>query len=189
MIIEAGYDLFQLFAPKLFRRRIERRRKGMWVIAMDKNLRELDMRKVSSRDSETVEDCIPKIAKTLNRSDLGQIVYYAFARLDTDLPSDMSCALEDQAEALAMAPELISFELLGNYVSDGRGVYSRGPRYSFRDYIGMEHLPRVAILPGPHSYPCECLACTQHDEMLRINRERHTGVSETARDRDESGTP
>ncbi|MCW4386316.1 hypothetical protein OH146_11085 [Salinibacterium sp. SYSU T00001] len=170
MIIEAGYDLLQLFAPKLFRRGRDRRRMGMWVITMDKNLRQLDMRKVSTRHMQSVEECIPRIADMLSNSELGEVAYYAFARLDTDLPVDLSCVLEHQHESLALAPELVEYKLLNNYLSNGRDLYSRGPRYSYRDYIGMEHLPRAAVLPGPHDYPCACLACTQHEELLRERR-------------------
>lgn len=70
MIIEAGYDLFELFAPKLFGKHGSKRRQGTWVIAMDENL-------------------------------------------------------------------------------------------------------RTASIPGPHEYPCSCLTCTEHQEMLQRNRERH----------------
>jgi hypothetical protein len=116
MIIEAGYDLFELFAPKLFGRRGSKTRRGTWVIAMDENLRNMHLTKVGGDASDAIENRIPKIVK---------------------------------------------------------GFYHDGPRYSFRDYVGYEHLPRTASILGPHEYPCDCLACTQHEEMLQRNRERH----------------
>lgn len=76
-----------------------------------------------------------------------------------------------------LASELIEHELLNVYFSNGKSLYIRGPRYSFRDYFGYEHLPRTVSLPGPHEYPCSCLACTQHDEMLRRNQERYEAAT------------
>jgi len=148
----------------------------MWVIALDKNLRQLYMKKIGGAASGPIEECIPRIAKALRWDKLGCVTYYAFARLDTDLPEEYSGAFERQEEVLRLAPELIAHELLGTYLSNGKDLYRSGPRYSFRDYLGMEHLPRTAILPGPHEYPCECLACTQHEEMLRANRERQRPI-------------
>lgn len=172
MIIEAGYDLFELFAPKLFAKRGPKRRQGTWVIAMDENLRNMHMTKVGGNASDAIENRIPKIVKALNKHSFRAVAYYALAHLDTGLPDDYSTEFDHLNETLQLAPELIEYECLGTYLTNGKGFFSSGPRYSFRDYVGYEHLPRTATVLGPHDYPCSCLACTQHEEMLQQNRER-----------------
>ena len=176
MIIEAGYDLFELFAPKLFAKRGPKRRLGTWVIAMDESLRNMHMTKVAGEASGAIEDRIPQIVEALNKRSLRPVTYYALAHLDTELHDDYDDAFEHFLETLRMAPELIEHELLGTYLSNGKSLYHSGPRYSFRDYVGYEHLPRTASIPGPHEYPCSCLACTQHEEMLQRNWERHNAA-------------
>ena len=173
MIIEAGYDLFELFAPKLFAKRGSKARRATWVVAMDENLRNMHMAKVGGDASGPIENHIHNVVKALNKRAVRDVAYYALAHLDTEFHDDYCNQFEHIEETLRLAPELIEHELLGLYVSNGKGLYSCGPRYSFRDYVGYEHLPRNAIIQGPHEMPCSCLACTQHEEMLRRNRERH----------------
>jgi hypothetical protein len=173
MIIEAGYDLFERFAPKLFAKHGSKRRLGTWVLAMEENLRNIHLTKAGGDASEAIENRIPKIVKALNKRSFCPVPYYALAHLDTDLHDDCDPEFEHLLEILQLAPELIEHELLGTYLSNGRSLYHSGPRYSFRDYVGYEHLPRTASILGPHEYPCACLACTQHEEMLQRNRERH----------------
>ncbi|MHB1173049.1 MAG: hypothetical protein ACYCZY_11295 [Lacisediminihabitans sp.] len=49
MIVEAGYDLLQLIQPELFAS--DESKRGLWMLAMDKNLRELFVRDVSDEFS------------------------------------------------------------------------------------------------------------------------------------------
>jgi hypothetical protein len=144
------------------------------VIAMDENLRNMHMTKVGGDASDAIENRIPKIVEALNKRSFRPVVYYALAHLDTELQDDYDNEFEHLLEILRMAPELIDHELLGTYLSNGKSLYHDGPRYSFRDYVGYEHLPRTASIPGPHEYPCSCPACTQHEEMLQRNWERHS---------------
>ncbi len=177
MIIEAGYDLFELFAPKLFAKPHAKGGNGTWVLALDENLRNQHMAKVGGDASDAIENRIPKFVKALNKRALRPVTYYAVAHLDTELHGGYSEPFEHFSETLRLAPELIEHELLSIYFSNGKSIYSDGPRYSFRDYFGYEYLPRNATIPGPHEYPCACLACTQHDEMLRRNRERYEATT------------
>jgi len=177
MIIEAGYDLFELFAPMLFVKHRSKAKRGTWVLAMDESLRNLHTTKVGGDASEAIENRIPNIVTALNKRALCPVAYYAVAHLDTQLSHDYSEPFEHFAETLRLAPELIQHELLSIYFSNGKSLYRDGPRYSFRDYIGYEHLPRTATIPGPHECSCSCLACTQHEEMLQRNRERHRAAT------------
>ncbi len=176
MIIEAGYDLFQLFAPHLFPKKRKPGRKAMWVIAMDDQLRQLYVKKVKGDAGATMESRVCDIADSLAGHFPTPTAYFAVGCLDTDLRGDYGAEFERQYDTLRSAPELIEHEFIGNYLSNGKSLYSSAPRYSFRDYVGLEHLPRVAILPGPHEYPCECLACVQFEEKLRANWERHAAL-------------
>lgn len=173
MIIEAGYDLFELFAPRLFAQCGSSARRGTWVLAMDENLRNLHLKKVGGDSSAPIEDRIPRIVKSLTKGSLRPVVYYAVAHLDTGLRDDYSSQFHQFDETLRLAPELIEHELLCTYFSNGKDLYSSGPRYSFRDYVGLEHLPRTATVLGPHKFPCSCPACTQFEAMLKRNRARH----------------
>lgn len=182
MIIEAGYDLLQLFSPDLFPKRKMPGRRALWVIAMDEDLRLLYSKKVKGDANLPIEERACEIADALADESPWRVAYFAVACLDTDLCGNYSSEFERQVEMLRSAPELIEHELIGHYLSDGKGLYSSAPRYSFRDYLGLEHLPRVAILPGPHEYPCDCLACVQFEDKLRLNRERHAALESEEKD-------
>ena len=144
---------------------------------MDENLRYQGMKTVSGDASGAIESRIPKIVKALNKRAIRRVAYYALAHLDTELHDDYSDQFEQLEETLRLAPELIEHELLGLYLSNGQGFYNSGPRYSFRDYVGYEHLPRNAIIAGPHEIPCTCVACKQRDEMLRRNWDRNNAAT------------
>ncbi|MBX3091203.1 MAG: hypothetical protein KF801_01690 [Cryobacterium sp.] len=183
MIIEAGYDLLELFAPKLFAKHGSKRRTNTWVIAMDENLRHLHLTKVGGDASSPIEERIPQIVKALNKSKLRPVVYYALAHLDTELHGDYEAEFDHLNEILELAPELIEYECLGTYLTNGKGFFSSGPRYSFRDYIGYEHLPRTATVLGPHERPCTCLACT-HNTTKCSNETVKDTASPTPRNRE-----
>ena len=170
MIIEAGYDILELFAPKVFKRQT-RDRRGMWVLALDENLRNLYVAKVGGKDRD-VEDRLHAIAKALDGRDLHTVAYWAAAILDTNFSGDLETKFHHVDSTLREAALLADRYYLGCYVSDGKELYGNTPQYSFRDYLGLEHLPRAAVCAGPHEFPCECLACTQFEERLRRNRER-----------------
>ncbi|MBB5633738.1 hypothetical protein BKA04_001961 [Cryobacterium mesophilum] len=61
MIIEAGYDLFELFAPKIFAKPRAKGRHGTWVLALDENLRNQHLTKVGGDASDVIENRIHKV--------------------------------------------------------------------------------------------------------------------------------
>ena len=176
MIIEAGYDILELFAPKLFKRRA-RNRRGMWVLALDENLRNLYLAKVGGKHRE-VEDRLHAIAKALDGRDLHAVAYWSAAVLDTEYSGDLEHEFHHIDTTLREAALLADRQYLGCYFSNGKELYGSTPRYSFRDYVGLEGLPRAAVCPGPHEVDCSCLACTQFEERLRRNRERHAAAAD-----------
>ena len=176
MIIEAGYDILELFSPKVFKRRA-RYRRGMWVLALDENLRNLYMAKVGGKHQD-VENRLHAVAKALDRRGLSPITYWAAAVVDTDYSGDLEEEFHHIDSMLSEAALLADHHYLGCYFSNGKELYGSVPRYSFRDYIGLEHLPRAAACPGPHEIGCTCLACTQFEERLERNRQRHDASSE-----------
>lgn len=193
MIIEAGYDVAILIHPKLFAKRGARRKSGTWIVAMDEDLRFLYTAKVGGDATAPVLDRIPNIVKALTKyNDVWTVAHYVLAHLDTDLQgsfqsqqsNDYFVELHDLDDTLTQTAALADHKLLGVYVSSGEILCGTVPRYSFRDYAGLEHLPRAAVFSGPHGFSCTCGACTQHEEMLRRNREKYlleTGSDDQSR--------
>ncbi len=176
MIIEAGYDILQLFSPKIFKRRRHYRR-GMWVLALDENLRNVYLTKVGGKDRD-VEDRLHAVAKALDGRGLSPVAYWAAAVVETDYSGDLEAEFRHIDTTLSEAALLAGHHYLGCLFSNGKDLYSSVPRYSFRDYLGLEHLPRAAVCLGPHEIGCACLACTQFEERLQRNRERHDASPE-----------
>ena len=141
------------------------------MLALDEDLRNLHMTRVKD-DDLPIEHRLEQISRALDKRAFRPVAYWALADVDTARSDDYHGDFEHIDSTLREAALLADRHYLGCYVSNGRDLWGSCPRYSFRDYVGMEDLPRVAICPGPHGYPCECLACTQFDERLQRNRER-----------------
>jgi hypothetical protein len=170
MIIEAGYDLHMLFDLALSR---SKRDAGVWVIAMDEDLRLSALTRVRGASRATLGDNLSKVAKTLRTAGVPNTRYYALATLARSSGRVGDGEFERQDDLIRTAAVLAEFRLLGTCLFDAEGWHSSIPRYSFRDYVGLEYLPRSASWPGPHTFPCDCLACSQFEERLRRNREAH----------------
>lgn len=172
MIIEAGYDLHELLYPRLIRDHERHGGEGtpLWVVALDDELRYLYTRPAVARFRGPLSDHGAEIASCLHDHEgLWNIRYYALAYYRKTGPNDQCHWLHHDELALSDCTELEPFELLGQMVFDEDGYYSTVPRYSFRDYPGHRHLPRAAVIPGPHGLDCRCLACEQHaDDMVEL---------------------
>lgn len=172
MIIEAGYDLQQLIYPELFADEASRR--ALWVMAMDEDLRFLFTRKVRDEVPGSLEDAVPELAAVLD-GDPWKPHYFVLAHMVPSMGPGIEGEVHQEDERIASAGALAKYELLGRLVFDDEYVYSSAPRYSFRDYVGCEDLPRVAVIPGPHELlSCPCLACAQHEAKLGRARSRST---------------
>lgn len=171
MIIEAGYDLLQLIHPQLFADDASRR--ALWVMAMDEDLRYLFTRKVRDVVPGTFEDAVPDLAAAL-RSDPFRPHYFVLAHMVPSMGSGIEEKVHHEDAHIRSAPVLAGYQLLGRMVFDSENLYSSAPRYTFRDYVGREDLPRAAVIPGPHEYlRCTCLACAQYEAKLAAGRMRH----------------
>jgi hypothetical protein len=167
MIFEAGYDLYQVIAPCLTE--TEASKKALWMLAMDKNLRMLFTLQVSDTFEGSLTGHIDDIVAGLE-CDYGEVHYFVLAHSVSSIDEwDAERVYQDDL-LINKDPKFAGREYLGRLVRDEEWVYSSWPRYSFRDYIGKEHLPRAAVLQGPHDYPCDCLACTQHQEYIEERR-------------------
>ncbi|HEY0260633.1 MAG TPA: hypothetical protein VGC18_12375 [Lacisediminihabitans sp.] len=170
MIIEAGYDILQLLCPEVMKDAESQR--AVWVLSMDERLRLLFIGVVAPTAADRIESHVEDIAKALTRHP-GPAKYYVVARTVQSHKGESGDWLRQEDERLNHLPALADHELLGQVVFDPDGYFSSVPRYSFRDYPELEHLPRTAILPGPHPLmSCDCLACVQHKIMLDDNRRR-----------------
>jgi hypothetical protein len=173
MIIEAGYELRELVQPALLAN--ETGRQALWLLAMDKDLRFLFLRKVVDPIVGSIE---PHIEQILEQLDDGrdQAHYFAIAHMVPRVTEGLCQELHRQDELLRQAASLLDYELIGHLAFDEEEWYSSGPMHSFRDYPGCEDLPRAAVIRGPHPWGCECLACTQREaviaELVKAARKR-----------------
>jgi hypothetical protein len=172
MIIEAGYDLMTLFAPHLFPKNKQKHVRGTWVVALNDELRLMRMWHVKGSHTATFEELVEPIARKIAKSPHERVAYYCVAHVDTSLGARCCEEFERLDDLLHLAPELIETELLGVVFSDGTGFHQSTPHYSFRDYPALEHLPRAAVIPGPHpTFQCECVACTPINDRIRAAQE------------------
>ena len=173
MIIEAGYDLGQLIHPELFAS--DESKRGLWMLAMDKHLRLSFLDKVSDEMSGSVEPHIPDIVAALENH-YTPLRYFVLAHMMPRLGSGIAEWVYRDDTPLRESPSLAQYQFLGRLVFDGEYAYSSAPRYSFRDYVGYEDLPRAAVIPGPHGFDCVCVACAQHEAILAENRRRYEAL-------------
>ena len=139
---------------------------------MDQNLRLLRIRKISGDFGESVGEHLDRIAKKLVGPSFSlQPRYFALAhRRENVHDNQIEHWVHADDQLIYDAPVLAGYRYLGRLVSDGVWVYSSWPRYSFRDYVGMEDLPRVAAIPGPHPWDCHCAACKQVSDRIDAAR-------------------
>ena len=172
MIIEAGYDILQLLSSKLFKK-TGTLKAGIWVAAMDEDLRYLFRARVKGDPEIPLDDRPRDIARALTRKRYPKhAAYYVLAIVEPGAPDRGECGHEDLKPATQQGTELAGHELLGVIVTNGGvGWWSTLPLHQFRDY-GLDHLPRAAVYPGPHTYECECGACSMWNEKMRGYREQ-----------------
>jgi hypothetical protein len=173
MIIEAGYDVVQLADASVNRN--SRSRRALWMVALDEHLRLVSTSRIAREMRLPVAAYIDEISAALGRSAI-PVRYIALAYCAAGDCSDSSW-LGEIDERLTADGWLGDVELLGQVVFDRSGYFSTVPRFSFRDYIGLEHLPRSVSVLGPHDVGCECVACVHFEQMLRENRRRTNPAS------------
>jgi hypothetical protein len=173
MIIEAGYDVVQLLDASV--NKSARSRRGLWMLTTDEHLRVIAQATIVAEMSLPVEAYIDEVSIALRGSPVP--VRYIVLAYATKRPLDDSFWLHAVDERLVSDGWLGEVELLGQVVFARSGFLSTVPRFSFRDYIGLEHLPRSVSVLGPHDIGCECVACVHFEQMLRENRLRRAGTS------------
>jgi len=173
MIIEAGYDVLQLLDGAVNKN--SRSKRGLWLLAMNEYLRFQYLKKVAFDMTLPVEAYIDEVSAALHRDSLPtKYIVLAYRTRESMRDSPWLHALDERLTADGWLGDV---ELLGQVVFDASGYWSTVPRFSFRDYIGLEHLPRSVSVLGPHDVGCECVACVHFEQMLHENRLRAKGVS------------
>lgn len=173
MIIEAGYDVMQLLDSTVNKN--ARSKRGLWLLVMDEYLRFQSLATVAAEMKMPVEAYIDEVSAALRREPLPP-KYIVLAYRTTELLPD-SGWLFARDEKLTADGWLGDVQLLGQVVFDRTGYFSTVPRFRFRDYIGLEDLPRSASVLGPHEIGCECVACVHFEQMLYENRKRREANS------------
>jgi len=175
MIIEAGYDIVELLLNGVANRRnsdTKENENPLWVLTMDAQLRYWSTSRVVDHMGASSDQHIEDIARKLNEEPRYS-AYYVLAHTTRVHHRDDDDWLYDLDQIIKNHPDLDGHELLGQVVFDETGFFSTIPRYSFRDYVGLEHLPRAASFAGPHEWSnCPCAACVQHEKLLEENRAR-----------------
>ncbi|SKA98989.1 hypothetical protein SAMN06295879_2645 [Agreia bicolorata] len=184
MIIEAGYDIVELLINGVANRRKKDTEdvdeNPLWVLTMDSQLRYWSTTRVVDRMGSSSAEHVDDIARTLNEEPRYSR-YYVLAHAERADKRDDDDWLYDLDQIIKHHPALEGHELLGHVVFDDTGAFSTVPRYSFRDYVGLEHLPRAASFPGPHEWlDCPCAACVQHEKLLKEIRTRHRNSTSDA---------
>jgi hypothetical protein len=178
MIIEAGYDILELLVNSVANRQSTDpsdnavRDGPLWVLTMDAQLRYWQTTRVVDKMGSSTDEHIDDIARKLNEEP-HHSVYYVLAHTTSVTRQADDDWLYHLDQSIKHHPALEGHELLGQVVFDETGYFSTVPRYSFRDYAGLEHLPRAASFTGPHAWSnCLCAGCVQHEVLLKEIRAR-----------------
>jgi hypothetical protein len=154
MIIESGDDVFQALCgsggsplPG-----------GLWVVAMDENLRLRSADRVVKDFDGTVEHYLGDIAEALDDPwhpcRYVVLVWSASEDVDRDDPW-----LREVQERLLAHPDFPPLELLGLLVFHPAGISATLPQCEFSLYGELAHLPRAHMIHGPHGPACACPVC------------------------------
>jgi len=161
MIIEAGYDLHFLLAPTVHEEHLEGRRRSVWALGADQDLRLVLLSAVTPWRGHHLEQYVDSLASAFDAVDDDDAAHYALAYWSPVVLED-GPGLSMASEELSQHPALRARHLLGVAVYDDEGYRQTFPRADFNEYMSYEHLPRAHVLPGPHErHDCSCAACDQ----------------------------
>lgn len=141
MITGARYDLAHVLQPELFADEASRR--AVFALALDEDLRELFVRRVSDEVPASPESFVPALVTAL-RCDYGHATYFVVAHMIGVVGDDIVHQVDAEDEVLRDAAALSAHHYLGRLVFDDDRLYSSADRHSFRGYPGLGYLPRDA---------------------------------------------
>jgi hypothetical protein len=153
MIIESGIDVLQVLCGSVSSENPE----GLWIVAMDENLRLLYVDQVVRQLTSGVERHIDDLARYLECA--RDICYFALAWTSPVEIDAESSWLADTERRLHDDPGLGVSRLLGIIVFDRSALYASLPRCDFSIERGFADLPRAMALAGPHGLDCSCPPC------------------------------
>jgi hypothetical protein len=153
MIIESGIDVLQALCGSVSSDNPD----GVWIVAMDENLRLLYVDPVVRQVVGDVEQHVDDIAQYLEAA--RDIAYYALGWTSPVEVDNESTWLADVDRRLHDDPGLAVARLLGIIVFDRSSLYASLPRCDFSIERGFQDLPRAMALAGPHGLDCSCPPC------------------------------
>lgn len=172
MIIEAGYDFWELLLPRLESEPKET--PGLWMITMTDELRLISTRRISDRTSGVIVDHIDEIIQEL-APDVLTVGYFVLAHRLPRVGDGIAQHVHEGDQAFLQRSGVGEKTFLGRLVFDGQFLYESCPRHRFRDYPVDDFLPRAAVVKGPHPFDCVCFVCAQHREQLARAWARNKG--------------
>jgi hypothetical protein len=146
MIIESGYDLYELALPYLEFGDPECRR--LVVISMDADLRYYETDVVADDLGDTIE---PHISRIIASLDPEVVHYFAIAHTVRGGLPDADERRSAATQALKVAAAECGFQFINHILIDGDNWIATMGRYRFREYGSLEDLPRATIARGPHA--------------------------------------
>ena len=153
MIIESGIDIVQTLCGSVS----NDNPRGLWIVAMDANLRLLYVEPVARDITGDPHDHVDDIAAFLDGG--SEIAYFALGWTSEAEIDRESGWLADIDRRLHDEPALARARLLGIIVFDGAALYSSLPGCAFSIERGFQDLPRAMAIAGPHGLDCSCPPC------------------------------
>ncbi|GAB3606532.1 hypothetical protein GCM10027413_19410 [Conyzicola nivalis] len=153
MIIESGIDVLQALCGSVSSDNPD----GLWIVAMDENLRLLYVEPVVRQLSGPVEQHLDDIAEYLGSA--RDIAYFALGWTSAVEVDSESTWLADVDRRLHEDPGVAVSRLLGIIVFDRSSLYSSLPHCEFSIERGFQDLPRAMMVAGPHGLDCSCPPC------------------------------
>jgi hypothetical protein len=153
MIIESGIDILQTLCGSVSNDNPH----GLWIVAMDENLRLRYVEPVVREMTGGVDDYIDDVAMYLGASP--EIAYFVLG-WTTEVEIDRESGwLADLDRRLHDDSTLGLARLLGIIVFDRSTLYSSLPGCDFSIERGFQDLPRAMAIAGPHGLDCSCPPC------------------------------
>lgn len=183
MIIESGIDIVQVLCGSVS----ENGPRGLWIIAMDENLRLLYVEPVAGEISGAIDDYADDIAMFLDGEN--RVEYFALAWSTDEVRERGSGWLGALDTRLREQLSGRGRRLLGQIVFDPRTMFATVPGCAFSLEPGLSDLPRALAIRGPHGPSCGCPVCASERREMEASYDAQAEYDDPAFWGDGVGAP